>query len=113
VSSNIVTPRGDIEVNDKQIIPLSRSISKYDNRDFEDEQIVFSTYNYLIDLTRIAGAMFSVLKLKHGDLGAGVANADAMLVNWKLHLAKEKQGVADKNGEIDELLFRTHNLQQL
>lgn len=57
--------------------------------------------------------MYSVLKLKGGDLEAAVANVDAMLVNWKLHLPQEKQGVVDKNEEVDELLFRAHNLQQL
>lgn len=42
-----------------------------------------------------------------------VANADAMLVNWRLHLPKEKQGVVDKNDDVDELLFQAHNLLQM
>lgn len=35
-----------------------------------------------------------------------------MLVNWKLHLPVEKQGVVDKNEEVDELLFQAQNLLQ-
>ncbi len=41
-----------------------------------------------------------------------VANGDAMLVNWKLHLPREKQSVVDKNEEVDELMFHAHNLLQ-
>lgn len=35
-----------------------------------------------------------------------------MLVNWKLHLPAEKQGVVDKHEEVDELLFQAQNLLQ-
>jgi len=34
-------------------------------------------------------------------------------MNWKLHLPREKQGVVDKNEEVDEVLFQAHNLLQL
>jgi F0F1-type ATP synthase gamma subunit len=46
-------------------------------------------------------------------LESATANADAMLVNWKLHLPREKQSVIDKNEEIDEILFQAHNLLQM
>jgi hypothetical protein len=46
-------------------------------------------------------------------LESAVANADAMLVNWKLHLPKEKKSVIDKNEEIDEVLFQAHNFLQM
>jgi len=36
-----------------------------------------------------------------------------MLVNWKLHLPREKQGVIDKNEQVDELLYRAHNTLQM
>jgi hypothetical protein len=36
-----------------------------------------------------------------------------MLVTWKLHLPREKQGVVDKNEEVDEVLFQAHNLFQM
>jgi len=47
------------------------------------------------------------------ELESAVANADAMLVNWRLHLPREKQGVVDKNEEVDEILFQAHNMLQL
>lgn len=42
-----------------------------------------------------------------------VNNADAMLVNWKLHLPKEKQSVIDKDENVDEMLFQAQNLLQM
>lgn len=39
------------------------------------------------------------------DLERAVTNADAMLVNWQLHLPKQKRGIVDKNEDVDELLF--------
>lgn len=42
-----------------------------------------------------------------------VANADAMLVNWKLHLPREKHGVIDKDEQVDELLFQAQGLLQV
>jgi hypothetical protein len=42
-----------------------------------------------------------------------INNADAMLVNWKLHLPREKQSVIDKNEEVDEMLFQAQSLLQM
>jgi hypothetical protein len=94
------------------IIPRPRTLVEYEGRDFEDETPVFSSFTYLIDLTRIAGALLGLDRLSNKDLEAAVTNADAMLVNWKLHLPREKQGVVDKNEDVDELLFQAQNLLQ-
>ena len=51
--------------------------------------------------------------MREKELESAVANADAMLVNWRLHLPREKQGVVDKNEEVDEILFQAHNMLQL
>jgi hypothetical protein len=62
---------------------------------------------------RISGSILGVDSLPSKDLEGAVANADAMLVNWKLHLPREKQGVVDRNEAVDELLFSAHNLLQI
>jgi hypothetical protein len=59
------------------------------------------------------GMILGIDNLNGKDLQAAVANADAMLVNWKLHLPREKQGVVDRNEDVDEILFQAHNLQQM
>lgn len=94
-----------VETNVFQIIPRSRTLREYDNRDFLDEEPVFSSFTYLIDLTRISGSLLGLDRLPPSDVEIAVNNADAMLVNWKLHLPREKQGVVDKNEELDEILF--------
>jgi hypothetical protein len=99
-----------------QIIPRPRTLSDYEARDFEDEETVFSSFTYLIDLSKISGSLLGLRGLYGGGekrMEAAVENADAMLVNWRLHLPREKQGVVDKNEEVDELLFQAHNLLQL
>ncbi|KAF7863810.1 hypothetical protein EAF04_006775 [Stromatinia cepivora] len=93
-------------------IPRPRTLSEYDSRDFEDEIPIFSSFTYLIDLVRIIGTILSINDITGKNLEPAVTNADAMLVNWKLHLPVEKQGVVDKNEEVDELLFQAQNLLQ-
>ncbi|QSZ37463.1 hypothetical protein DSL72_008561 [Monilinia vaccinii-corymbosi] len=93
-------------------IPRPRTLSEYDSRDFEDDLPTFSSFTYLIDLVRIIGTILSINDITGKHLEPAVINADAMLVNWKLHLPVEKQGVVDKNEEVDELLFQAQNLLQ-
>jgi len=56
------------------------------------------------------GAWLIINDISGEGLEPAVANADAMLVNWKLHLPKVKQRVVDKNEEPDELLFYAHSM---
>lgn len=103
----------ELETDFAQIIPRPRTLSEYEARDFEDEEPVFSSFTYLIDLIRIMGSILGIDNINGKDLEPAVANADAMLVNWKLHLPREKQGVVDRNEEVDEILFAAHNLLQM
>jgi hypothetical protein len=95
------------------IIPRSKTLEEYESRDLEDETPVFSSFAYLIDLVRVSGSLLPLDTMPREYLESAVANADAMLMNWKLHLPKEKQGVVDKNEEIDEILFQAHNFLQV
>lgn len=88
-------------------------MSEYEGRDFEDEEQIFSSFTYLIDICRISGSLLGLENLSGKEIEPAVANADAMLVNWRLHLPREKQGVVDKNEEVDEILFQAHNMLQL
>lgn len=93
-----------------QVIPPPRTLAEYEARDFEDETPVFSSFSYLIDLTRIVGCLLNIDSLPIKEREVAVANSDARLVNWKLHLPPEKQGIIDKNEQVDEMLFRCHFL---
>ncbi|KAK0115461.1 hypothetical protein ONS96_013917 [Cadophora gregata f. sp. sojae] len=112
VESNVELPCEECDYDG--IIPRSRTLEEYENRDFLEDEPVFSSFTYLIDLTRISGSLLGFDRLPPGDVELAVNNADAMLVNWKLHLPREKQGVVDKNEELDEILFfAQHQLQVL
>ncbi|TGO24904.1 hypothetical protein BPAE_0092g00230 [Botrytis paeoniae] len=111
IETHVDLPCEDYEYESGRI-PRPRTLSDYDSRDFEDEIPVFSSFTYLIDLVRIIGTILSINDITGKNLEPAVTNADAMLVNWRLHLPGEKQGVVDKNEEVDELLFQAQNLLQ-
>jgi len=112
VEANVELPCEECDYDG--IIPRSRTFEEYEARDFLDEEPVFSSFTYLIDLTRVTGSLLGFDRLPARELETAVNNADAMLVNWKLHLPREKQGVVDKNEEVDEILFfAQHQLQVL
>ncbi|KAL5314584.1 hypothetical protein ACEPPN_017225 [Leptodophora sp. 'Broadleaf-Isolate-01'] len=112
VEANVELPCEECDYDG--IIPRSRTLEEYEARDFQEDEPVFSSFTYLIDLTRVTGCLLGFDRLPARDLETAVNNADAMLVNWKLHLPREKQGVVDKNEEVDEILFfAQHQLQLL
>ncbi|THV45431.1 hypothetical protein BGAL_0490g00060 [Botrytis galanthina] len=111
IETQVDLPCEDYEYESGRI-PRPRTLTDYDSRDFEDEIPVFSSFTYLIDLIRIIGTILSINDITGKNLEPAVTNADAMLVNWKLHLPVEKQGVVDKHEEVDELLFQAQNLLQ-
>ena len=110
IEANVELPCDECDYDG--IIPRSRTLSEYEARHFEDEEPVFSSFTYLIELSRISGRILGLENLSRKDLEPAIANADAMLMNWKLHLPSEKQGVVDKYEDVDELLFQAHNLLQ-
>ncbi|KAH8596573.1 hypothetical protein B0O99DRAFT_660909 [Bisporella sp. PMI_857] len=110
IESNVELPCEEYDYDG--IIPRPHTLSEYETRDFEDDEPVFSSFTYLIDICRISGTILGLQNLGIKDLEPAVANADAMLVNWKLHLPREKQGVVDRNEDVDEVLFQAHNMLQ-
>ena len=54
----------------------------------------------------MVGPLLALERTLSKDMESAVAKLDNMLVNWKLHLPREKQDVVDKNEEVDELLFQ-------
>ncbi|TAQ84187.1 hypothetical protein B7494_g7482 [Chlorociboria aeruginascens] len=111
VEANVELPCDGCDY-DSGMIPRPHTLHEYDARDFEEETPVFSSFTYLIDLVRISGSILALDNVNPKVLEPAVANADAMLVNWKLHLPREKQGVVDKNEDIDELLFQAQYFYQ-
>ncbi|KAF2115109.1 hypothetical protein BDV96DRAFT_494084 [Lophiotrema nucula] len=89
-------------------IPYCHTLQEYDEASFAPEEIIFSSFTYLIDAIRILGKVFEVARLDSTFEYHAVDVVDSYLVNWRLHLPASKMEIIGKNGEIDELLFQAH-----
>ena len=65
-----------------------------------------------MDPCRIVGTILGIDKLPRQEMEIAVSKRDAMLVNWKLHLPHEKQGIIDRNEDVDEMMFDAHHILQ-
>jgi hypothetical protein len=91
-----------------QTIPPPRTLTDYDNREFAEEEIIFSSFTYLIDVGRITSALLGINcdVRDHGD--DRLTSADAMFVNWFLYLPKCKQELLKEDKGLDETMFKAH-----
>jgi hypothetical protein len=83
-------------------------MDEYNERDFAENEVSFSSFTYLIDVVRIMGTVMAVV----GDNGnfseSLVDDADGALMNWELHLPENKKDVLRGDRETDEPLFHAH-----
>ncbi|OCK84861.1 hypothetical protein K432DRAFT_389178 [Lepidopterella palustris CBS 459.81] len=88
-------------------IPFSRSVQEYDDSSFSNEDVVFSSFTYLVDAVRILGKVLEVSRADSLEYHK-VDVADAYLVNWSLHLPPSKREIVSGDGRVDEILFQAH-----
>ncbi|RWA07947.1 hypothetical protein EKO27_g7160 [Xylaria grammica] len=86
------------------------TLAQFDTADFEDDFHVFSSLTYLIALVRIGRSIKRLCERSKDHPARTVVWADALLMNWKLHLPSDKQQVFTENGEIDDVMFQAHIL---
>ncbi|KAI0412910.1 hypothetical protein F5X98DRAFT_391336 [Xylaria grammica] len=86
------------------------TLAQFDTADFEDDFHVFSSLTYLIALVRIGRSIRRLCERSKDHPTRTVVWADALLMNWKLHLPSDKQQVFTENGEIDDVMFQAHIL---
>jgi len=92
----------------EKIIPYPKTLAEYDAREFEERTPIFSSFTYFIDLCRFVGTVLSSDNPRQ-EMEIAVSKGDAMLVNWKLHLPRERQSIVDKNEDVDEMMFVSHH----
>lgn len=86
-------------------------MEEYNAREFAEDELMFSSFAYLIDLGHIIGVILA-LGTESGDpFDPKVISAEASLLNWALYLPKEKQLVIEDLGKVDEILFQAHMLR--
>ncbi|KIM93884.1 hypothetical protein OIDMADRAFT_172967 [Oidiodendron maius Zn] len=94
-------------------IPTPKLLEEYETREFADEEITFSSFAYLIDGARIAGAVLAASS-DTGEAYDPVATpADAKLVSWIVHLPECKKQMINENRSMDEVIFQAHMLINL
>ncbi|KAI0402434.1 hypothetical protein F4802DRAFT_369003 [Xylaria palmicola] len=97
-------------------LPCARGASEkvtllqFDTADFEDHSYSFSSLTYLIALVRVGRSIRGLCERSKGQPDRTIVRADALLMNWKLHLPPDKQHVFTRNGEIDDVMFQSHIL---
>ncbi|KAB8542093.1 hypothetical protein FH972_025556 [Carpinus fangiana] len=109
VISSVDLPCEDKEYHTGQI-PSPRSIQDYDNREFELDDVVFSSLSYLIDVGRIISNILGVNRRIKSSDDPCFLSADAQTTNWLLHLPEGKTSVIGEQHTLDEPLFLAHLL---
>lgn len=82
-------------------------MKEYENRDFSDEEIVFSSFTYLIDTGCIISSLMSISHECSPD-DSSLTAGDSRVLNWFLYLPKCKQDVIREDRTADETMFRAH-----
>ena len=93
-----------------QTIPEPVSLDQYHAREFASEEIIFSSFAYLIDLGHITESTMSLDVEMDNPTEPDLIAADTRLVNWALHLPASKRLQVEDRGEVDEILFQAHML---
>ncbi|OTA07350.1 Zn2Cys6 transcriptional regulator [Trichoderma parareesei] len=90
------------------VIPLPRTLAEYDDRGFDEDDVGFSSYAYLIDTARILGTTLAAGDIANKSAYSLVKSAEANLMSWELHLPRSKRDPVRSDGTIDEILFKAH-----
>ncbi|KAH7150935.1 hypothetical protein DER46DRAFT_400449 [Fusarium sp. MPI-SDFR-AT-0072] len=93
-------------------IPAPRTLQDFDSREFDSEDVVFSSFAYLIGAVRCAAQVIgmSPKRATREDSEAIIQSADSAFDAWLLLLPKDKKPVLKADGAIDELMFQAHLL---
>ena len=91
------------------IPPNAPTLSQFDNRVFDDEEINFSSYCYRTEAVRILARVLAIAEDPDVEKDEFTA-VDNALAGWKYHLPPCKADIARSvnAGEPDELMFQAH-----
>ncbi|CVL03672.1 related to C6 transcription factor [Fusarium proliferatum] len=93
-------------------IPAPKTLQDFDSREFDSEDVVFSSFAYLIGAVRCAAQVICMSPkfATKEDSEAIIQSADSAFDAWLLLLPKDKKPVLKADGTIDELMFQAHLL---
>ncbi|KAF5680172.1 C6 transcription factor [Fusarium circinatum] len=111
-----VEPTADLPCEDSEyesgIIPAPKTLHDFDSREFDSEDVVFSSFAYLIGAVRCAAQVIcmSPKRATREHSEAIIQSADSAFDAWLLLLPRDKKPVLKADGTIDELMFQAHLL---
>ncbi|KAF2424404.1 hypothetical protein EJ08DRAFT_555121, partial [Tothia fuscella] len=95
-------------------IPPPKPTADYDNREFADEDIIFSSFGYLIGLCRSFDLILIGIPRNSEEIVKQMCTRlDASAAAWLSLLSKSKRKLFRVDGTVDELLFKANMLIQI
>jgi hypothetical protein len=78
-----------------------------------DRDIIYSSFTYRIVAIRNLGRVLAspARQIQFAD-EAAIDRIDAHLLNWKLHLPESKRVAMTSDGQLDEMLFQAHMINE-
>ena len=87
---------------------MSRTLANYDNREFDEDGTVYSSFTYFIDVGRIISSTLYVVQNLGESLDQELDGAATKIVNWFIYLPNCKQEIMRSNGKVDEIMLLSH-----
>lgn len=94
-----------------QRIPIPLYLEDLEDQDFSGEDREFSSFAYRVLCARNLGKFMRVPPI-FGPEDENLAKIETLLTNWRLHLPAAKRDALQKNGQLDEMMFQAHMMNQ-
>ncbi|KAH7095127.1 Quinolinate phosphoribosyl transferase [Paraphoma chrysanthemicola] len=105
---NMVDLPCDDEYYEAGQIPRAATWQDYENREFEEVEVIYSSIVYLYDLVKIVASVMDMF-LETGTFGeAMIERCDTKLAIWTSLLPACKKDPLRKDGRVDEVMFAAH-----
>ncbi|KAF1843848.1 uncharacterized protein K460DRAFT_387804 [Cucurbitaria berberidis CBS 394.84] len=105
---NFVDLPCDDDLYESGQIPQIATWAEYENREFEEIEIIYSSLVYLYDMTQIAANIMKMF-IETGTFGESLIDScDAKFAIWLSLLPACKRDPLQRNGKMDEVMFTAH-----
>lgn len=105
---NLVDLPCDDEFYESGKIPSTATWHDYENREFAEVEIIYSSLVYLYDMAKVVANVMNMF-IESGTFGEHIVDScDAKLAIWSSLLPACKKDPLHKNGQVDEVMFMAH-----
>ncbi|KAF2707329.1 hypothetical protein K504DRAFT_458763 [Pleomassaria siparia CBS 279.74] len=98
----------DEEFYERGQIPPTATWQDYEEKEFAEAEVIYSSIAYLHDICRVVSHIMRVL-LSSGTFSDGlIASLDAKVALWQSSLPPSKKDPLQRDGKVDEVMFLAH-----